>query len=526
MKSELKDKPVIAMYDIRGIQDYIFRTNKVVDIIGASVLVENIISNGLKEIRKESQDPESEYLIDWEGTPLCMDKKMEVLFIGGGNAYVLYEKGSICERYNRRLARYILDKTYSLQLAVAYVEKTESYQQDYDRLQMEMARVKNEMPFTRPMGAPSIVRTEAVTGYPLTTKVRTPAGSEWVSTETALKRENVPKEKEKTVDKIFDNMVAEKGKDSVLAIVHIDGNNMGARIRSLTENITDYKKAVATVRKISANIRTSFEAVYDQMEQYLEDKNLSKNKLIRKIIVAGDDITFICQGRLAISLVQYFTKEITGKVLYSENDTPTQAELEKYGFSVCAGIAFINSHFPFHDGYQVAEACCESAKKRAKLVTRREPEGENGIVGNWLDFQICRHINSADLAEARRINYKISENEKLDRRPYYIPYGIYTDGLFNKMDKRNGDCGIGCLIEYIQYFTTDIGRSIAKTLRGAYSGGSLAVDEYLTFLDSRGYNLPDRGKSTKGFVQLTGEDVRRAVWYDALEVMDLYMDLK
>ena len=34
---------VLAMYDVRGIQAYIFRTNKVKDIIGASRLVEDII---------------------------------------------------------------------------------------------------------------------------------------------------------------------------------------------------------------------------------------------------------------------------------------------------------------------------------------------------------------------------------------------------------------------------------------------------------------------------------------------------
>ena len=38
------DSKVLVMYDVRGIQNYIFRTTKLKDAIGASVLVENIFS--------------------------------------------------------------------------------------------------------------------------------------------------------------------------------------------------------------------------------------------------------------------------------------------------------------------------------------------------------------------------------------------------------------------------------------------------------------------------------------------------
>ena len=38
-KAELRTKTVLAMYDVRGIQKYIFRTNKIKEIIGASNIV-------------------------------------------------------------------------------------------------------------------------------------------------------------------------------------------------------------------------------------------------------------------------------------------------------------------------------------------------------------------------------------------------------------------------------------------------------------------------------------------------------
>ena len=36
MRDELNQSAVLAMYDVRGIQSYIFRTNEVREIIGAS----------------------------------------------------------------------------------------------------------------------------------------------------------------------------------------------------------------------------------------------------------------------------------------------------------------------------------------------------------------------------------------------------------------------------------------------------------------------------------------------------------
>ena len=67
MREELLGKEVLAMYDIRGIQSYIFKTNVVKEIIGASKLVDDIIINGLKSYVKNRVSTEERdlYLVDW-----------------------------------------------------------------------------------------------------------------------------------------------------------------------------------------------------------------------------------------------------------------------------------------------------------------------------------------------------------------------------------------------------------------------------------------------------------------------------
>ena len=54
MKNELREKEVLAMYDVRGIQNYIFKSNAAKEIIGASVLVEAIITDGLNAYIKNN----------------------------------------------------------------------------------------------------------------------------------------------------------------------------------------------------------------------------------------------------------------------------------------------------------------------------------------------------------------------------------------------------------------------------------------------------------------------------------------
>jgi hypothetical protein len=56
MREELLNKEVLAMYDVRGIQNYIFRTNYVKEIIGASAMVENIILDGMKDMLTTKQE--------------------------------------------------------------------------------------------------------------------------------------------------------------------------------------------------------------------------------------------------------------------------------------------------------------------------------------------------------------------------------------------------------------------------------------------------------------------------------------
>lgn len=545
---------VLAMYDIRGIQDYIFRTTRVKDAIGASAIVEDIIEDAMQDAVDKLRE-EGETFIDdltWYDKKGVQDFHMkeaadiQVLYVGGGNAFFLFRDQELCRKINRHMSRYVIGATYSLQLAIAVTEYKGNYKEDYERINREMNRVKETMVVSRPLGSLPVMVIDAKTGYPLVSDTK----GNWMSVQEEKVEETIQKkdkernvrEKIKTAEKIFDNYITQKGTDSTLAVVHIDGNNMGLRIREQIEGIEDYDKAVNTMRRISYRINHSYKKVFEQMASTFnqDDKQKEKQYKVLKILTAGDDITYVCNGKLALATVQYFAKEIAGYTMDGQiTDRPEKGDtgyaypvhketkednLKRYGFSVCAGIAYIHSHFPFYVGYETAEACCESAKKRAK---DKKYCGQNGRIGNWVDFQICKNIQAQNLDEVRQKEYVTALGESLMLRPYYIS----TDTDFG-MEKQVDSCNT------LEQFMTDVAyfqdekhmpRSFSKDLRNTYPQGKKAVNMLYAFLKSRGWKLPDgtdalyvESAETDCSDQETENKNKESLarWYDALEMMD------
>ena len=545
---------VLVMYDIRGIQNYIFRTAKVKDAIGASAIVEDIIEDAMQDavekVKKEGEKFTDDLIwYDENGVrDFCMEEAadIQVLYVGGGNAFFLFRDKDLSEKINRHMSKYVIDTTYSLQLAIAVTDYKDNYKDNYNCIFREMNRVKETMVISRPLGALPVMVIDAKTGYPVVSDSK----GRWLSVQEEKVEETIQKKrKERNIrkemrraEKIFDNYVTEKGTDSTLAVVHIDGNNMGLRIRAQIEEIEKYDEAVNTMRRISYRINHSYKKVFEKMTQEFNQGDKQYNVL--KILTAGDDITYVCNGKLALKTVQYFAKEIAGYTMDGQitdrpgkEDTgyayPVQKEkredkLKKYGFSVCAGIAYIHSHFPFYVGYETAEACCESAKKRAKEDKYRDRE--NGRIGNWVDFQICKNIQAQNLDEVREKEYTTANGENLMLRPYFIN----TDADYGIKKPEDPCRTLEQFMSDIVYFQNEknMPRSFAKDLRNTYPQGEEEVNVLYAFLKSRGWKLPDG--SDQLYMEQEETDSAQAAegkkqpniarWYDALEMMDYVED--
>lgn len=486
-----ENKQVLAMYDVRGIQKYIFHTPKVKDAIGASYIVENIIANALKYAVKQLESKCKNVELKWcskDGTYVYKENNnmdVQVLYIGGGNAYVLYRDRELCVEINKKMAKYTIQETYSLQLAVAFVNKTSNYITDYNAVMDEMKKEKANMIVSKPLGTLPIAKMD----------------EEVISIE---RRRKLIAEHKKRKDvesslKEFDTYAIERGKNRGIAVVHIDGNNMGLRIRKQLEGIENYTDAVNKMRQISFNINKSYKDVFEEMEkQYRQD---DKPRVL-EILVAGDDITYVCNSQIALNTVRYYVQEIAKRTMNGSTD---EVSLKEYGFSVCAGIAYIGSHFPFKDAYEVAEACCDSAKS----VAKREENILDGNVGNWVDYQIVKSIHAKNLENIRK-DLTTGSGENLTRRPYYIATDNHNLGSMVK------GASLEQLLDYIQYFQNDkLPSSLKIQLRNTYFLGEAQVKILAIFLESRNHKMPD--DTYEMYIDMDKKSI--AKWYDALELM-------
>jgi hypothetical protein len=175
----------------------------------------------------------------------------------------------------------------------------------------------------------------------------------------------------------FEELGGERGLASFIGVVHADGNGMGKRIQNYTEH-DDHREMIRRMRAFSEGLNQigleAMQAVRDFLaiainvsqdgECYLLtdrfDKDMSvtlrDNLLpIRPLVFGGDDITFVCDGRLGFVLAAKLLE------CFARAKLPDGIQTH-----ACAGVAIVHSHYPFARAYQLAESLCQSAKQQAR----------------------------------------------------------------------------------------------------------------------------------------------------------------
>lgn len=376
---------ITAIYDCRSKQEYIYRTNKIREIAGASKLLSNIYSILIHETELKICDAWREDTM--QKKPFKKDEFLgngfdgTVIYEGGGNLCVLFKDQGTYIKANRAFSRILLDRSYSISIITAFVETTDDFNQDRANLYSAKEKSKklgvhsafcNVLPFTQ---------TDRMSYMPLSTtdgkgkkltmeaKLKRKAYSVYFSQDDELGTENL------------DSLVEEKGVDSILAVIYIDGNDMGSKIKNCTDGKNDYAECVMALREFSLHTNEYFvDRPIAAIERCLRTKNKADAELLsenphkahkyRIIVGGGDEITIICRGSDAMDVVKAYFDELALTPELSA-DIPNTS---------CAGIALFHSHAPFADVYEIAESCCEMGKKESHRP------GNNG---SYIDFHYC-----------------------------------------------------------------------------------------------------------------------------------------
>jgi len=123
---------------------------------------------------------------------------------------------------------------------------------------------------------------------------------------------------------------------------------------------------------------------------------------LRPILLGGDDLTFVCDGRIALDLAE------TALDVFNKSDVPHLGKI-----SACAGVAMVRVHAPFARAYELAEKLCTSAKRMLK---------KNNDPGCALDWHIGACRPGEAIEDIRKRQYK-ANNHELTCRPYRLDSG-------------------------------------------------------------------------------------------------------
>jgi len=520
----------LCLLDCSSIQRYVFGSNKLKSNIGASHIVVKVYDEWLESVVTEVTAGECK-INEWckhpEAILMLSDPnlliEMETGYIGGGNALLMFRRtngASKAQDFVRKWTRKLLLEAPGVQPVIAiHSANLPPTAADMDAVFKILEKNKNLQKAETIIPRHGITAECKVTG--LSADGYSPILQEYVSAVAATKIAAVDDATEIARQKYLDDKVFKgftfsnevdelgqtKGEDNHIAIVHIDGNNIGERFKAC-ESLADKRLLAKRIDKITQEAMREtmrqfkpkfLDLVDDKLDPYWNPETQECYMPLRPIILNGDDVTFVCDARLGFYFAETFMREFSKMEL---DDIPALQNTDLKKLSSCAGIAITRTKYPFYRGYQLAEELCKEAKKYGRPTNT-----------SWLDFHFSHSgLSYHDLDELRARQYMVGENCLL-WRPWQVD---------DPDDKKS----FLAAKEAIKHFRT-AGRegkgwpnSKLNDFFHSLVQGQERTKEFLAIAQSRGLTLPEipgvKHAASNGWVG------NFTPYYDIIEMMDFY----
>jgi hypothetical protein len=424
--------PVLVALDAVGIQRYVFASNRLRDVVGASRLVELALSDEPKSLVVQASAG--------LGT---------VLIAAGGNALLSFGDIDGARLFTGAYTRRLLDKAPGLEVAVAQRQYTDGeLARAVLAIQVDLARAKAELRPSAPLLGLGVTAPCRVTGRPATGVGRIANGPTVplsALVQRARSREiyedsqhhwqeflhnvELPGDLQAAFPSELDQLGRTRGERSLIGVFHVDGNGVGHQIidwlNRCVASETDDDTVLAQYRTWSRNLsllaRHALEVVVERVARSIQPTVAGHAAVhglvpaldfelgvadgvvhlpLRPILLGGDDLTFVCDGRIALDLAATAVDAFRRVV----------AALGPEPLSACAGVAVIAAHSPFIRAYELATDLCTSAKREAH---------SKGWRGGAIDWHIGAFRPGESVASIRRRQYH-QGNLDLTCRPYPV----------------------------------------------------------------------------------------------------------
>ena len=534
---------VITVFDAMGIQEYLFGSNRLAENIGASYLVEQALNDwpleSAIEVFPGRVNPPVKYTP--AARPGIFEQgpfDIELLYSAGGNAIFACKDIEKAREFAGAYSRKLHERAPGLDVACHHLINEEENGFNLGEVMWDalsgMSKQKNYRFSDAPLTGMGVTERcasgndeTAITGYPPAEPDRFLGPSAWAKIQNSdlsrthlntFLRQGIPGDFELPSE--LDRLGRSTGEKSFVGICHIDGNGVGKSLQNLlwSQTNTDPDAQLSDIRNFSANITNAgAQAVRAVMEQVMRNWDPTEQKYagrldlyvdcqthklslpFRPLVYGGDDITFVCDGRIALDLAATCLKVFNAAG----------------GLYACAGIALVKSHYPFFRAYSLAEELCRNAKK---MVKSNFADGASAM-----DWQIVSGGPLRSLDSWREREYVTGGNQ-LTCRPYVVLPSNATTGLKNWDSFRNdlllclqGENPAPECSKWKQ------AHSRLKSLTPHLRSGPEITQQIFKEWEQKGHEMPAQ---YNGCNISTGFYDTRTPFLDALELLDFFVPLK
>lgn len=304
---------------------------------------------------------------------------------------------------------------------------------------------------------------------------------------------------------------------------------MGKRIQKIAKDHPEKRDYINAIRKFSESVKdaannalvSSIKKTIDSIQprevdgrefigetiEIKKDEEGNKMLPIRPIVFGGDDATFICDGRLGLTLAEFYLRQLT---------SPSQTLADGEPLFARAGVAVVKSHYPFARAYALAEELAASSKN---FIKEKNTESKLSAI-DW-HFAVSGLV--LELDEIRERDYHPTQGY-LTMRPLIL--GQNTGPEWRTWDTfTNIISGLRGTVSNVDEAQTAEGqwsRNKLKALRTVLREGHESVKQFLN--GNRPDKLPlipgNLGSDENGWI------AKRCTCFDAIEAMDFYVPLK
>ncbi|MBK8252398.1 MAG: hypothetical protein IPK82_06980 [Polyangiaceae bacterium] len=502
---------ILSLYDLTGIQRYIFGSNRLPENIGASYLTGTCLGVWLRDIA----DLEEAGSFQWAG---------------GGNALLHCSSEEVAKRIATHLSTKLHKCAPGLSVACAHAKWDgenaafpAALKQAYHLLDREKVGRKPDASFDGVGVTAQCASTgeSAIDWY--TRDSNKNYRPRWVGPSVRAKLEAVDKAEDAIKNihdpsplvypRDLDSLGRTRGENSFVGVIHFDGNQIGKRAEEAGQKPDGGKALKEWSNKIGEAGRAALKGALQWVEKNLNaiiDPQKGGFHLspvpnspgefhfpVRPLLFGGDDISLVCDGRLALDL---------GAQLILEWRKATTGLLGS-DYHACVGVALVKSHYPFYQAYKLAEALCKNAKK---WLHENPPTNASA-----LDYEIAAGGAILSLDQRRKQDVASASHERLHARPYLV-CGDPPRTLPHRSWKvfRNDILGAFQTNKEWEEFRAQL-HSLAPALRG---GSEVARSTLIRWKDRFNKTLPVGDISA---LQMTGFCGSETPYLDAIELLDM-----